>query len=223
MFIGLKLQIKLAWKVALEILFPAFCIGCKKEGSFFCDKCLESLPLSERGFENAPNGSALNGLLSCCIYQEKSMLPKIIHAFKYDFITDLAEPLAHLMIESLKNSPTEAVLCAVPLHKRRHKWRGFNQSDLLATRISDASGYPKSPLLKRVAFSKPQMELSREQRLKNTENAFIFADDAARDPPKTVILVDDVATTLSTLESCAKILKDNGVRHVYGIVLARVY
>ena len=149
-------------------------------------------------------------------------MQKLIHAFKYDFVQDLSVPLGQLLGRGLRTtSVRDAVLCPVPLHPKRLKWRGFNQSALLANVISQEIGLPVSPLLTRIRFQKPQMDLSRAERLENVQRAFALSQDVSS--VSHVILVDDVGTTLSTLECCATILKNSGVSRVYGIVLARVY
>ncbi|MBU1954033.1 hypothetical protein KKH03_03610, partial [Patescibacteria group bacterium] len=210
--------------------FPAFCFGCRREGSFVCDDCFWTIHRSGCGFESV-EGEGLDGLLSCCGYEEKGFLARLIHAFKYDFIVDLQVPLGILMAEGLceavfgKNVERRAVLCPVPLHKKRLKWRGFNQAELLAEQVSEYLGLPVVQLLRRTKFKRPQKELSREERILNMEGAFEVLEsglEAGTDFPL-VLLVDDVATTLSTLQACASALKKSGVKKVYGIVLARVY
>jgi predicted amidophosphoribosyltransferase len=143
------------------------------------------------------------------------------------------------------NGCDDFVLCPVPLHKKRLKWRGFNQAKLLADVVSGECELPVKEILERVKFKKPQMELKREERLKNVVDAFRIARGdgagarcgAVHDVPgggyggrnegqgsaipQNIILVDDVATTLSTLNSCAKELKAAGAKIVYALVIAR--
>lgn len=236
----MKKRLQAIWRAFLETLFPAVCLGCRAEGSFLCDACFGNIERMEgRGFEKVGGCAALDGVMACCVYREGSLLARLIHAFKYGFVKDLSLPLGRLMREALEAAPVPgAALCAVPLHRKRMRWRGFNQAELLARAISEgevravlAAGPGQSlavaQLLKRVHFKKPQMELARAERIENVRGAFALVENAAgpgdQKIPHTVILVDDVATTLSTLESCATVLKRAGVQKVYGIVLARVY
>jgi len=235
---GIYLKEKLAgvWRGVLEILFPAVCFGCGVEGFFVCDGCFRGLAHGSGGIDMACDTgglASLDGVLACCGYEGKGLLARLIHAFKYDFIVDLRIPLGLLMADALhetefgKNGSERAVLCAVPLHKKRLKWRGFNQAGLLAFQVSEYLGLPVVDLLRRTKFRRPQKELSREDRILNMRGAFeVIANDGITigngDFP-TVLLVDDVATTLSTLQECALVLKQAGVKKVYGIVLARVY
>ncbi|MBD3328531.1 ComF family protein, partial [Candidatus Peregrinibacteria bacterium] len=103
----------------------------------------------------------------------------------------------------------------VPLHKKRLRFRGYNQAEILAKQLGD----PQTNIMKRIKYSKPQMELSAEARKNNVKNAFACLEQNKNDNP--VLLVDDVATTLSTLNECAKVLKSAGYKKVYAICLAR--
>ncbi|MEZ4087859.1 MAG: phosphoribosyltransferase family protein [Candidatus Gracilibacteria bacterium] len=150
-------------------------------------------------------------------------MAKLIYALKYDFVVDLAPPLGQFLIDGCTNAEMVAdVLCPVPLHAKRFRWRGFNQAELLANVVGQEVGLPVENLLKRIHFKKAQMELRKEERKANVEKAFRMRENV-NVVGKTVVLVDDVATTLSTLEACASVLKEAGAQKVYGIVLARVY
>ena len=217
------------WKLFLEIFLPAYCLSCREEGTFLCNDCQARIEIQKQlVFTDCPDSPYLDGLIAACPYVQNSLLPKLIHAFKYDFVEDLSEPLGELMAQCLRQLSFDYFyFCPVPLHKKRYRWRGFNQAELLAKEAGNRLGLPVLHLLKRVHFNRPQMELSKADRLQNAENAFA-PDPAILHSGKInkslpILLVDDVATTLSTLNSCAKVLKNNGFHKVYGIVLARVY
>ncbi len=151
---------------------------------------------------------------------------------KYDFIEDLAEPLGKMLYQTmLCHVEKDLILCPVALHPKRMRWRGFNQAEKLTAALSEMAkkeGMTARVIfaLERITFRKPQMELAREERLKNMENAFIVNKTMAAEiaaNTHTVILVDDIATTLATLNAAAKALKNAGVKCVFGLVLARVY
>jgi len=111
---------------------------------------------------------------------------------------------------------SETVICPIPLFSEKQKIRGFNQSELIAAKICLEG--PRLNLLERIAYQKAQMTLNEEERLKNVKGVFRFSGTAA---PRKVILIDDVATTLATLEEAAVTLKAAGVEKVYALVLAR--
>lgn len=107
------------------------------------------------------------------------------------------------------------VLLPVPLHPWRELWRGYNQSHLLAVHIARRTGLPLSPaLLRRVRNTIPQSRLHGKERRANLKQAFA-ADVAVRG--KSILLIDDVCTTGTTLSACAKALKKAGAFRVYAL------
>lgn len=230
----------------LDILFPLQCIGCGKKKSWICDLCLHHIPLRLEQHcpaclrHTTPFGQvcfacqdsakpALDGLFIASYYRD-TLLPRAIHTYKYRFIKDLSIPLGSLLLHALSKTdlPLPDTLIPVPLHSRRLRFRGFNQAELLA-RILSSQLTPglEIPLLTdtllRIRSTKPQMKTeSREERLTNLKNAFRVAT-GKRAPleGKSLWLIDDVATTGTTLEECALVLKQAGAKSVFGIVLAR--
>lgn len=218
----MKKLLQAVWGLFLETVFPAVCCGCRREGGFLCKGCERAVDL--RGDFEVENVDfeALDGVVACAEYVDGRMMARLIHALKYDFVVDLAEPLGEFLVQAFERAELEMdVICAVPLHKKRLRWRGFNQAELLARVLSEEVGVPISDGLRRIHFKKAQKELRKEERRTNIVGAFEVSDESLRG--KTVLLVDDVATTMATLEACASVLKEAGVQRVYGIVLARVY
>lgn len=127
-----------------------------------------------------------------------------------------------IYIEKGKNEKAETIIIPVPLHKRRYNWRGFNQAFLLSRHIACEFQLPVSEnLLLRVKNTKPQTKIkSMKERKENIKGAFLcLAKEDIKG--KNVILVDDVCTTLATLNECAKELKKAGAKDVWGLVAAR--
>jgi len=150
-------------------------------------------------------------------------MKEIIHALKYPRRRSIAPPLGALMRSTAEALLEGAdVVVPVPLHPRREFERGFNQAEDLAGTL----GLPVARLVKRVVFTKPQIDLPRELRQANVRHAFEFAPDPRSpipDPRSLIaILVDDVATTGATLDACARVLKHSGVKEVRAITAARV-
>jgi len=116
--------------------------------------------------------------------------------------------------------PSGQVLVPVPLHARRLRSRGYNQSHLLAKEAGKLLDLPvRGDLVKRATDSPPQVEArTSEQRRANVAGSFVASDDVEG---LSILLVDDVATTGSTLMACATALKDAGAASVWGVVLAR--
>jgi ComF family protein len=234
-------------KFFLDLFFPSFCLGCQKEGNYLCDDCKETLeisdfqyclcnknpiiiPLQQKiGKCSKCQDKKLSGLYFPLSYKENILTKKLIHQFKYQpYIKDMAKTLANLIIEYLikinKNTDDvwqNSILIPVPLDKKKLKNRGYNQSEELARELSKILQISViSDNLSKIKRTKSQMELSKEEREKNLEGAFIIKNPAEIRGKK-IFLVDDVYTTGSTMEECAKILKNAGAKQVWGITVAR--
>ena len=151
-------------------------------------------------------------------------LRQVIQKFKYGRKVALGKPLGRLMArgceEFLAACKAEAII-PVPLHPRRLRWRGFNQSVLLARQISRAYNIPVDCFtLFRKIDTPPQTQLPEEDRRKNMRRAFALAEESAMSG-KRVLLVDDVYTSGATVNECSRVLKRGGAREVFVLTLAR--
>jgi competence protein ComFC len=156
-------------------------------------------------------------------------LRQIVHALKYEGRRSLARPLAELMRIRGADMLTGADWAVpVPLHPSRRRERGFNQAADLASHL----GVPVCPALRRHRATRTQTELPAARRHANVRGAFAVAlgsprGNAAPMAGETiegsiVVLVDDVSTTGATLDECARVLKEAGVREVRALTAARV-
>ena len=148
-------------------------------------------------------------------------LREAIHQFKYRPCRSLGRPLGHWMAENIRMVPGIDLVIPVPLHTGRLKQRGFNQALLLAHRTSETHSIPLSyDNLFRLRPTRPQVELTGEERIKNVKGAF-----ALRQPgelaDKNVVLIDDVFTTGATMNECARVLKRAGAARVTALTLSR--
>src|SRR4030043_1525894 len=137
--------------VVLDLLFPKKCVGCGKEGTWFCDQCLEKIVLVKAPscpFCNrlTPMGhfcsrcrgrTSLTGVITAAHYEE-GPLREAIHTFKYNRVKDLAQDLANILAMRLEDGFPNGRLILVrgPLHRARIAERGFNQAGELAKLIS---------------------------------------------------------------------------------------
>lgn len=219
----------------LNLLFPPTCAVCKQVGEVLCGRCLEALPrLAEMVCGRC--GRAVKRPFSLCLacqkrpfplqtiratFQYVSPLKELIHKFKYENNFALAEPLGQAMAVawSLQDVGITAVV-PVPLHPKREQKRGYNQSMLLAQQLCHHHPLPLIPhALRRVRFTRPQIELGADQRQQNVQQA--FAADPHLAGGQHLLLIDDVCTTGATLSACAEALLDAGAAAVSAYCLAR--
>lgn len=199
-----------------DLIFPPSCGHCSRVDFHFCPACLhelEQVPLALSRMRVEP----LDGLGATG--RHDGLLQNATHAFKYDGARDLAEPLASRLVKGLCSLKwTIDALAPVPLFADRLAERGYNQSDLLCQQLALKTDIAARPtLLERIRETSQQALLSDEDRRENVRDAF-EASEYARG--LSVLLVDDVATTGSTLRECAKALRQQGAGRVYGIAVS---
>ena len=223
----------------LDLVFPKYCLGCKQEGCWLCPRCLEKIkineihicPICKKSGETAAvchecrDASNLGGLWVLTDYGNH-LVQDVIKAIKYDYIHELTREFGRLANKYFSAFPLDnenVCLLPVPLHRRRELERGFNQSETIAQAVGEALNLPLSqPWLIRKKYSKAQAKLSREARMNNMKDVFIFNNKISEaDRQKKIILVDDVYTTGATMQECAKVLKANGFSNIWGLVIAR--
>ena len=150
------------------------------------------------------------------------VMRQAIHQLKYRNLRALVAPLVQLLNDYLIANPMPGeVLVPVPLHRKRLRERGYNQSNLLSRELSLLSNLPVvDDCLIRQQHTPPQTRtLTVDERRSNVANAFSCCDHRLRD--KQVLLIDDVSTSGATLDACAAALKTAGATSVWGLVLAR--
>lgn len=155
------------------------------------------------------------------LYPYLPPLQDAICLFKYRGKVSLAKPLGRLMLDALPAALDADLVIPVPLHPTRLREREFNQSLLLADQVATHTVLPLSfANLVRTVPSAPQSTLSRKERMKNLRRAF-----AVRQPQsiaqKRILLIDDVFTTGTTVNECAKVLRKAGAEAVLVLTLAR--
>ena len=220
-------------RYAIDLVFPIHCSGCGREGGIICEECAGSLPRLNPPYCRKCAAPGIDGMCQWCLqyprdfeslrapYLFEGPVRESIHALKYRGVRAAAGTLAGLMSSYLERNPVNAdVLVPAPLHPHRLRNRGYNQSALLARDIGKRLDLTvREDLLKRVINASPQVEAQRrDERRSNVAGNFACASDATG---LTVLLIDDVATTGSTLSECATVLKEAGASRVYALTLAR--
>lgn len=207
-----------AGRVLLDFLFPISCVSCGKGKTYCCEQCLAKIPVIRESCHH-------ESIIAAAHFREKSPLADLIHRFKYDGAREISMILVALFAEEVEKNILAlrpAVLVPVPLHPRRLRFRGFNQSLVLANQLSKKFDVEISDVLCRTRYTRPQVELGRDERITNVRGAFELQKQAPEIAPKiTYLLVDDVCTTGSTLNECAGVLRKNGAENVVGLVIGR--
>jgi ComF family protein len=153
--------------------------------------------------------------------QFEGPLREAIHQFKYRPCRSLGRPLGDWMADRIRLVGNVDIIMPVPLHIKRLRQRGFNQALLLAHRLSKRYNIPLScDNLARVRPTRPQVELTGDERIKNVRGAFALHKPGAVEA-RHVVLVDDVFTTGATMNECAIVLKKCSAAQVTVLTLAR--
>lgn len=223
----------------LDLIYPPACALCRdplRDGRYLCDPCRASLPRIEKPFciqcgEHIEGVVPEDVLCSRCRGGEFSyafaraaasaydQARELMHAYKYGRQIHLHRELATLAEETWDDpriaSQTDPpwVLVPVPLHWRRQHWRWFNQSYEIARTLARARGLRFAHPLRRIRYTRQQTLLSRAERLSNLRGAFRLSRRERRHPTvagQPVLLIDDVFTTGSTAEECARVLRNDG-------------
>ena len=207
-----------------SLLFPAACAGCGRPlgsgpSAPLCAGCLGALPRCR-----FPQGKfrRLDGALSPFLYGGacRDLILALKYAGRLSLVPFFASNMAEEILRCLGRSPADRVL-PVPLHPARLRERTFNQAELLADAVARRMGIPcEKELLIRCRPTRPQAELTREQRAGNVRGAFDLRQ-GSRLKGLRLILVDDVLTTGATAEACAGLLKSAGARTVWVVTAAR--
>ncbi len=217
----------------LDLLFPLRCVGCDREGRFLCERCHGDLRKLVRPYCSvcaepagpdpcewcASERPAIDGIRAP--YLMEGAMRDAVHFFKYRDYRAGAPELGRMLAQHLDSRPIPAdVIASVPLRWRRERERGYNQSALLARELGKLIDTPvDNRLLRRTRHDPPQVSLDGyEERRRNIEGAF---ECRAKLDGVTVLLIDDVVTTGSTMSACASSLKAAGATSVWGLALAR--
>lgn len=210
----------------LDCLFPKKCYGCGANNIWLCQKCFLKLQAYQGEIPRALDNS--RDLIIAGEYQD-SLLQELVIAFKFGLNKELAIPLfsflkttidKKIILDNLSGRFWNDILIVpIPLDKKRRKWRGFNQSELLAREISNYYGWPLSLDLVKVKKTLIQADLDERSRLDNQVGAFKWIGSNLSG--KTILLVDDIITSGATMNEAEKILLAVGVSRVIKVALAK--
>ncbi len=215
-------------RFVLDLLLPIECLNCSQPGEYFCTSCQAKLKINN--LENSMSLSTnlkrhnLEKVFIAGDYDDP-LLQDLIIKYKYNFLAPLSDSLSKFLSDFWKKNNLDEflnnqqpLLIPMPLSKKRLRWRGFNQADRLTENLAERFGYKISCDLSR-RHRRPQAELNEQQRLKNLSGAFNWRGKSLAG--KTVIIIDDVITTGTTIDEAAGVLKKAGASQVWALALAK--
>jgi competence protein ComFC len=231
-------------QAAVSLLYPPVCTICGRSvrvSEYLCDQCAMKVtrivaPFCQKCSE--PFEGSITSAFSCAncahraiyfeaavaAYRGRGIVRQIVHEFKYGRQLHLRHLLARWLRAALDDERLSGhqfdVIVPVPLHPTRQRERGFNQAGLLGELLSAQTSIPVKPLLERTRYTTTQTALDRSERMENLHNAFRLRKNADVRSLR-VLLVDDILTTGSTLNECARILKRASAFSVHAATAAR--
>jgi len=231
-------------QAAVSLLYPPVCTICGRSirvNEYLCDRCETKVtrivaPFCQKCSE--PFEGSITGAFTCAncahrtiyfdaavaAYRGRGIVRQIVHEFKYARQLHLRHLIARWLHAALDDERLCGhrfdVIVPVPLHPTRQRERGFNQAGLLGDLLSAQTSIPAKPVLERIRYTTTQTALDRSERMENLHNAFRLRKNADVRGLR-VLLVDDVLTTGSTLNECARILKRAGAFSIHAATAAR--
>ena len=225
-------KFKMIWSDFVDLIFPRCCEAC--DGSLvgneeiICTSCRISLPRIEKSsihveslkykFVNIPEVLSTSAFL---LFTKRGKVQKLLHALKYKGNQEVGVLLGFMFGQELIGEnmlPDAELIISVPLHKKKISSRGYNQSDLLAEGLSDATNIPWSgTILLRNKHTETQTGKSKKERHENVDGVFEVKNILTQ---KSVIIIDDVLTTGATLAACVDALKNAGCEEFHILTIA---
>jgi len=228
----------------LDLIYPKFCLGCGKVGTYCCVECLKTTPQLRslqcpecerpsyhgRTHAHCRKQFGLDGVFS--LYPYVGIVKNVIKGMKYRFayrmVLDLFQAIpkeyVHRLTQHVMFTKHHVFLLPIPLHPSRQRERGFNQAAVIAKVVATLVHMPvNTSCLERSKKTLPQVNVKhKEERIENMKQAFnIRKNNTSLIRGASIILVDDVYTTGSTLKNAALVLKQAGARFVFGLTIAQ--
>jgi len=220
------------WFDFVDLIFPRCCAACDKSlignENVICTSCRIALP--RVGQDSVAAEMISQKFLSIqeviethayLLFTKKGKVQKLLHALKYKGQSEVGVEIGFMFgQEMLENGllPNADLIISVPLHKKKLKSRGYNQSDKLAEGFSEATNIPWSGnVLERAKYTETQTGKTRNERWENVRGVFVVKGDVK---DKRVIIMDDVLTTGATIESCIEVLIEAGCTKFFILTIA---
>ena len=235
----IKKQIQILWNQCLQLMFPRRCPVCdgivQPSGEMICIGCLPKLKLltppwclqcgkklrDEGDYCQECRGGKRSFSRGRSLYEYDSAAASL-YRFKYkgrrEYAAFYGGQTVEYLGEFIRVVQPDAII-PIPLHRKRRAKRGYNQAELLAREIGKRMGIPvRTKLLLRVKNTAPLKQLNPHERQNNLKKAFLIAENDVK--LNTILLVDDIFTTGSTMDEAARTLRNAGVENICYVTLA---
>ncbi|WP_242987607.1 ComF family protein [Anaerobacterium chartisolvens] len=214
----------------INLIFPPKCIFCARilDASTkinICGRCFAKIPFLEKNYVyyEARNNNERYFDTVVCVCEYTGIIKRAVIKFKFFNKASYYRAFSKLLAQKLKkmtNNHKFDIIVSVPLHKSRERDRGYNQAFLISRALSREIGIPEcSGALKRIKNTATQSLLKKNDRLLNTRDAFVVSSNN-KVYKKSILLVDDIFTTGSTVNECSRVLKEAGAAYVCVAVIA---
>lgn len=214
-----KIKSRRIFGFLLDLVLPRQCLSCGKIGRWICEACSDKLTinLTEMAISDCQD---VDRWFYVADFNDR-LIGSMVRALKYKGTKELGNIIGLMMKTELETDTefliADPIYVPIPLHGLRERERGFNQSMVIARAIAPDRVISA---LKRKINTKPQAMLDREARLANLNGCFEVCGEAKNLEDKTVLLIDDVITTGTTMNEAAKALKAAGAEQVWGLAFA---
>ena len=211
----------------LDLIFPPKCIFCNKILNYgvstcICENCSVRIPyFNDRNLNLIKSNNYFDDIICICEYS--GMIKEALIKYKFSNRPSFGRTFAQLIYERIKEKTDWEkvdIIVSVPLHRKKEQMRGYNQSYLISKQLGKLLGIEVNKnLLIRTRNTDSQSLLNRVERLRNVKDAFSVPDEnSVKD--KSILVVDDILTTGTTLNECCKVLKNAGARKITAAVVA---
>jgi competence protein ComFC len=213
----------------IRLIYPVKCMVCDtilREDTelYLCEGCKNNLKKYDRMSGIGLNLSYIDMLFAAFYYENG--IDNAIHAMKYKNQPRISDTMTYLLYKAMSGNfppPHIDIIIPVPMYKGKKRSRGYNQSELLSKKLSCYLGVNTDcNILVKTRDTMPQSKLKRHERLGNLVNSIKLKEGLSSScvKGKNILLVDDVITTGTTLNICAKILHEAGASEIFASVIA---
>lgn len=208
----------------LNLIYPPNCVICGKNNEeYLCKKCENKL--EQYAINKIDNYLNKNFTKHAYVFKYEGKIRNLIIDYKFNEKSYLCELFVKFLIKNKKICrflETYDIIMPVPIHKKRKAQRGYNQSALIARKLAEK--FEKLQIeennLEKQKNTIEQSKLTKKQRIENAKNVYKI-NNKEKIKNKSVILIDDIYTTGSTANECAKVLKENGAKNIVIITIAK--